>query len=188
MQAALTRGHASEHSGAASMDMCSSLLRGQSGLCRGMLVVNLPVHQGADRLSWAYHACIAGDLDANGKQHVVSLLPQPATRTRREGRALQPCCSVHLLERVSTQSSLLTAGVLQNTWSLSMLGAIVYLALAAGCWCAASLFLLDSKEDTALNATQRQVGPAFGAWLGLTMLWADSTATAPADKSRSICS
>ena len=79
-----------------------------------------------------------------------------------EKAGLQSCCSVHLLGRVFTQSSLLTVGVLQSTWSLSMSGAIVCLALAAGCWCAAPLLLLDGKEDKALQAAQSQVAPAFG--------------------------
>ena len=92
-------------------------------------------------------------------------------RTRLEGRALQSCqacCIVHLLGRVFTQSRLLTVGVLLNTWSLSMSGAIVFLALAVGCWCAAPLFLLESKEDIAcrLEPSCRKVE-----WLGSTMPW-----------------
>ena len=50
LQAALARKYLSEDSGAGSMHMCSNLLRGLSGLCRGTLVLKFLVHQGADRL------------------------------------------------------------------------------------------------------------------------------------------
>ena len=59
----------------------------------------------------------------------------------------------------------------------------MYLALAAGCWCAAPLFLLDSKNDIGIEG-QLLVD---GAWLGLITLWANSIAAASKHASRSIC-